>query len=218
MILWVADLASKAIGKENVYIATEDLRICKVVEEAGFQCVMTGDALTGTDRIAEVAESVEADVYLNVQGDEPVLNPSDIIRVRDAKIDHPDEIINAYTSLSSNENPTNVNIPKVVVNESGYMLYMSRAKIPGFKSQDNEPNEYLKQVCIYGFSRDELLEYKKFGRKSALEISEDIEILRFLEFKKRIRMIRTDSHSLAVDVPEDVANVETVLRRREQSS
>src|SRR5690606_27506517 len=76
MILWVAELSAKAVGLENVYIATEDNRIAEVVVAAGFQAVMTsGRALTGTDRLAEAAEQIEADIFINVQGDEPLVNP-----------------------------------------------------------------------------------------------------------------------------------------------
>src|SRR5690554_857877 len=73
MILWVAELSAEAVGSKNVYVATEDERIASVVKAAGFQAVMTSDsALTGTDRLAEAAEQIEADIYINVQGDEPL--------------------------------------------------------------------------------------------------------------------------------------------------
>src|SRR5690554_4540327 len=95
MILWVAELSAKAVGQENVYVATEDQRIVDVVEQAGFQAVMTtDDALTGTDRLAQAAEKVQADIYINVQGDEPLVDPADILKVRDAKIAFMDDILN----------------------------------------------------------------------------------------------------------------------------
>ncbi|NGO91082.1 MAG: NTP transferase domain-containing protein, partial [Halomonas sp.] len=76
MVLWVAELSARAVGAENVYVATEDQRIANVVEEAGFQAVMTtDDALTGTDRLAQAAAQVTADIYINVQGDEPLVDP-----------------------------------------------------------------------------------------------------------------------------------------------
>ncbi len=214
MILWVAELSSKALGKENVYIATEDDQIAQLVEQEGYQVVMTSDkALTGTDRLAEAAQKVDADIYINVQGDEPVLNPSDIIKIRDKKIDNMDSVINGYCKISENEDPSSVNIPKVIFNEQEKMLYMSRVALPGFKDDNNAPPSYYKQVCIYAFTKKELQRFKDFSRKSILEQSEEIEILRFLELNTDIIMVETEGQSLAVDVPEDIAPVEAALKK-----
>jgi 3-deoxy-manno-octulosonate cytidylyltransferase (CMP-KDO synthetase) len=90
---------------------------------------------------------------------------------------------------------------------------MSRCALPGFKDAKNAPERYKKQVCIYAFTRDELLAFRNFGRKSELEFSEDIEILRFLELNIPIFMVETAGGSLAVDVPEDIAPVENALKR-----
>lgn len=219
MILWVAELSARAVGAQNTYIATEDERIVKVVEEAGFQAVMTSaTALTGTDRLAEAAAQIDADVYINVQGDEPLANPEDILRVRDTKLAVPDMVINGYCWLAESEDPHNVNIPKVITNEREELVYMSRNALPGYKDKSNAPGNYKKQVCIYAFSKQELLEFKAFGRKSKLELAEDIEILRFLEFGKKILMLETHPGSLAVDVPEDVAGVEEALAIRKAAN
>lgn len=215
MILWVAELSAEAVGAKNVYIATEDTRIASVVEAAGFQAVMTSDsALTGTDRLAEAAEQIDADIYINVQGDEPLAAPVDILKVRDEKLQHPNEIINGFSWISNKEDPHSVNIPKVITNEKNQLVYMSRTALPGFKDMKNAPESYKKQVCIYAFNKDELVAFRNFGRKSELEHSEDIEILRFLELDKKIRMIETQPGSLAVDVPSDVALVEDALRTK----
>jgi 3-deoxy-manno-octulosonate cytidylyltransferase (CMP-KDO synthetase) len=213
MILRVAELSANAVGAENVYIATEDRRIADVVEEAGFQAVMTSDdALTGTDRLAQAAEQIDTDIVINVQGDETLVDPADILKIRDAKLIHMADIINGYSWVGKNEDPHSVNIPKVITNESDELVYMSRVALPGFKDTQCAPRRYKKQVCIYAFTRDELAAFRGFGRKSELEYSEDIEILRFLELGKTIRMVETQPGSLAVDVPEDVAKVEVALR------
>ena len=218
MILWVAELSAEAMGKESVFIATEDERIARVVEEAGFRSVMTSeDALTGTDRLAEAAAQIEADIYLNVQGDEPLLNPTDIRKILSIKHQYPNDIINGYCKVGSNEDPHSINIPKVIFTEDGQMVYMSRQPIPGYKDSKNAPGVYYKQVCIYAFSHDDLLRYGAYGRKSVLELSEDIEILRFLEWGATIRMIETSSGSLAVDVPDDVPVVEAALKKHSYS-
>ena len=215
MIIWVAELSAEAVGCENVYIATEDKRIAEIVDKAGFQAIMTSDkALTGTDRLAEAAEQIDADIYINVQGDEPLAKPIDIIKIRNEKIKNINNIINGFSWISKNEDPNNVNIPKVITNESDELIYMSRVALPGYKSISNAPTAYKKQVCIYAFTKQELKDFHDFGRKSQLEESEDIEILRFLELNKTIKMIETNPGSLAVDVPEDVPLVEAALKSR----
>lgn len=214
MILWAAELSAQAVGQENVYVATEDTRILEVVESAGFQGVMTSDkALTGTDRLAEATEKIDADIYINVQGDEPLVNPVDIVKIRDKKIEQMDSIINGYCWVSGQENPESINIPKVITNEANKLVYMSRRALPGFKDAKNAPTRYKKQVCIYAFTKDELHAFKQFGRKSQLEHSEDIEILRYLELDKSILMVETKGGSLAVDIPDDIAPVEAALKR-----
>lgn len=213
MVLWVAELSARAVGSEHVYVATDDQRIADVVEGAGFAALITGsDAATGTDRLAEAAHMVDYDIYVNVQGDEPLVQPEDIRRCIEVKRENPELVVNGFTWLARDEDPTNVNIPKVVTTEDGRMVYMSRVPVPGYKEKKNAPVNYIKQVCIYGFTRGELAAYQRFGRKSALEQSEDIEILRFLELGYEVRMFETAPGSHAVDAPEDVKAVEEMLK------
>ena len=212
MIIWVAELSAQALNKESVYIATEDCRIAKVVEDYGFRVIMTsGDALTGTDRVAEVAEKVNADIYLNVQGDEPLVAPADIIKVLSKKKNNIDCIVNGYAVLDRNENPLNVNIPKVITTEDDRMVYMSRQPLPATKLDEDRPLNYKKQVCIYAFTKAELMAFRGYGRKSYLEAYEDIEILRFLELGKTTIMVETGGGSVAVDIKEDVKKAEVAL-------
>jgi 3-deoxy-manno-octulosonate cytidylyltransferase (CMP-KDO synthetase) len=214
MIQWVSELSSKAVGIENVYIATDDDRIAQAVTLLGYQVVITSEqCLTGTDRLAEVAKKIEADIYVNVQGDEPLVDPQDILKVIGAKKSYPDEVINGYAVLGSDEDPRNLNIPKVIFTEDKRLVYMSRQALPGFKEQKNAPAKYFKQVCIYAFNRQQLLEYGQYGKKSTLEKSEDIEIIRFLEWGQNIRMVETRPGSLAVDSPEDVQKVEREIKK-----
>jgi len=218
MILWVAELCAEALPAEFVYIATEDIQIKKVVEKAGFNVVMTSNkCLTGTDRIAEVATKIDSDIYVNVQGDEPLINPADILTIIKTKKMYPNEVINGYSKIDDNEEPESVNIPKVVFNENHQMVYMSRNLLPGAKTKDCIPPNYYKQVCIYAFNKQELIDYAEFGRKSTLESYEDIEILRFLDIGANIRVVETKNVSLAVDVPNDVIKVEEEILRRKKS-
>lgn len=214
MILWVAELSSRAVGSENVYIATDDPRIAQVVEADGYTAIITSeDAKTGTDRLAEAAQHIDADIYINVQGDEPIIDPTDILKVLDKKTENPEAIINAYCWVSPDEDPESVNIPKVITTEDNKLVYMSRQALPGFKDEACAPKRYKKQVCIYAFNKEQLLAFSSFGRKSNLEACEDIEILRFLELDMLIIMIESSGGSLAVDVPEDVAPVEAAIKK-----
>jgi len=215
MVLWVAELSARAVGQVHVHVATEDDRIAKVVRKAGFSALMTSPcAPTGTDRLAEAANMVDYDIYVNVQGDEPLVEPDDIRRCIELKAECPEMIVNGFAPIGQDDDPHSVNIPKVITNEAGVMIYMSRSLLPGFKEAKNAPDTYSKQVCIYGFTREDLCAFAAFGRKSALEQSEDIEILRFLELDRRILMYECDAGSLAVDSPQDVPKVEAALRMR----
>ena len=215
MIIWVAELSTKAVGKENVYIATDDDQIQKTVIQMGYKVVMTSkNCLTGTDRLAEVANKIEADIYVNVQGDEPLVDPKDIQKVIDLKKKYPNEVINGYTMMEKDEDPKSLSKPKIIFTEDKRMVYISRQPLPGFKDQKYNSKVYYKQVCIYAFNREELLTFGSFGRKSKLEESEDIEIIRFLEWGKTIRLIETQSGSLAVDEPKDVEKVERILKNK----
>ena len=214
MIQWVAELSAKAVGKENVYVATENNKIFNTVKKIGYKVIMTSNkCLTGTDRLAEAALTIKADIYINVQGDEPLVNPKDIKKIIFAKKKYYNEIINGYTLIKQNENPKNINIPKVIFGKNKKLIYISRQPIPGFKNKKNKPEIYYKQVCIYAFNKNELRMFKNYGQKSTLERYEDIEILRFLDLGKSIRLIQTSSGSLAVDEPKDIKRVESELKK-----
>ena len=215
MIIWVAEIASQAVGKENVFIATDDYQIKRLVEKYKFKSVITNkNHLTGTDRVAEAAEKIDADIFVNLQGDEPLVEPKNINKIIHWKIKNLDKVINGFCYLSNSEDPKNINIPKVITNEENKLIYMSRSAIPGSKSKPLTQNNYKKQVCIYAFTLEELKKFRLFGRKSVLEEKEDIEILRFLEINKEILMVKLPSGSLAVDIPDDIPKVEEKLKTK----
>ena len=212
MIIWTAEACEKSVGKENVIIATEDKKIKNVCAQYGFNSILTSkDALTGTDRVAEISKKIKADIYVNVQGDEPMVSPKDISTVIKEKIKNYESVINGYAFLSDNEQATNVNIPKLVTNEKNELVYMSRQSIPGSKSGNVKNSTIKKQICIYAFSEKELIKFSEFGRKSELEKIEDIEILRFLELNIKVKMVKMTSNSYAVDVLEDVEKVKKAI-------
>jgi len=214
MIIWVCELSARAIGAENVFVATDDNRIASVVDDAGFKSIITSkSALTGTDRVAEAARDLNYEIYINVQGDEPLVSPDDISRAIHEKRLNFDKVINGYCFLGVDESPANVNIPKVVTAENGRLLYISRSPIPGSKLGTLKNEMYKKQVCIYAFNSSELEQFLAYSTKSTLEEIEDIEILRFFELNIDTLMFQCASGSLAIDCPEDVPPVEKKLKQ-----
>lgn len=213
MIIHVAEKVAAALGKSATYIATDDLRIKRIVEEGGYKAVMTSEhCLTGTDRLWDFAQQIKADIYVNIQGDEPLIAPEDILRIVEEKKHNFDYVINGMAELSENEDPSNINIPKVLTNRHDNLLYMSRLPIPGIKDLQIGKPIYWKQVCIYAFSYSDLKLFGECAEKAAYEKYEDIEILRFFDLGIPVKMVKTRVASLAVDTPEDVLNVENALR------
>ena len=209
MIQHVWERCCNAVGDNKVYIATDDQRIADTVKSFGGQVVMTSEnCLTGRDRVAEANESLNFDFVINVQGDEPLIDPVHINKVVTAYIEK-EQIINAMCKVKDESDFRSLTIPKVVFNEENELLYMSRAGIP-FTKFGNFKFAY-KQVCIYAFSREHLSFFKTRKQKSNLESVEDIEILRFLEAGYTIQMVEVESGSIAVDVPEDVERVALIL-------
>jgi 3-deoxy-manno-octulosonate cytidylyltransferase (CMP-KDO synthetase) len=203
----------KAVPAELVLVATDDPRIEDHCREAGINVVMTPQTcLTGTDRVAHVARKIDADIYINVQGDEPVIDPADILKAVDAAKRYPGEIINGMCAITEQEEFRQPSIPKLVARPDGRLLYMSRAPIPTTK--DLAFVTAWRQICIYGFPKKALLAFADYGRKGVLEALEDVEILRFLEMGYDVRMVEMSDSSIAVDRPEDVARAEQAIRER----
>ena len=213
LVLRVADICVKTIGKKNVYIATDSLKIKKKVEDANYNVRMTSSkCLTGTDRVAEASKRLNAKIFINVQGDEPLVNPKDIKKVIEAKKQFPNHVVCGYDKIHPLQDPKSLNLPKVVVNSNKELIYISRSLIPGSK-KTIENKKYYKQVCIYAFNKRELKKFYSFKRKSEIEKMEDIEILRFFDLGIKIKMIKLNSNSIAVDEIKDVKKAEKVLKK-----
>lgn len=210
MLLRVWERCCEAIDSGDVYVATDDERIMLHCNKLGMQVVSTStECLTGTDRIYEASKSIDADIYINVQGDEPLIDPIDIQKVISHSMKNPRHIINAMCPIETEEDFRSSTIPKVVARPDGRLLYMSRAAIPTNKKLNFVSAK--KQVCIYAFPAECLHEFSKFSQKTPLEEIEDIEILRFMELGFEVNMIEVSKASVAVDVPSDVTRVEAIL-------
>jgi 3-deoxy-manno-octulosonate cytidylyltransferase (CMP-KDO synthetase) len=211
LILWVLEVCLKAVSKKFITVATDDKRIFNFVKFKKFNVLMTPkNCLTGTDRIAFASKKINAEIYINVQGDEPLINPADIKLIINVKKKFPSYVICGCVKLKKNEKKKNLNIPKVIFNEKNELIYISRNLIPGSKNENLEIDFY-KQVCIYAFNKDELNQFFRFSRKSKLESIEDIEILRFFEINKKIKMIEFKNQSLAVDTKQDIRKIEKFI-------
>jgi len=128
MILRVADICSDVVDKKNLFIATDNYKILATVRKAKYKAIMTSSkCLTGTDRVAEVSRKINSRIYVNVQGDEPTINPNDIIKIIKKKIKYPNHVICGYTKITSFEEAFSKNVPKVVFNKEEELVYISRS-------------------------------------------------------------------------------------------
>jgi len=215
MIQWVCELSAKAAGEENVYVATDSEEIASVVRALGYKSVMTSaECLTGTDRVAEAMRRISLPMAINVQGDEPLLDPELIKTVAARLLVSNGAVINAASKVTNRQEMSSSSLPKMVLSKSGRLLYASRALIPGAKDSNDLLSQAVhKQVCVYGFHLESLRDFGPQARKSPLEQFEDIEILRFIEADIPVEILVSESLSVAVDFPEDIAKVESILTR-----
>lgn len=201
---------TELIDREQVFVATDHEEIGMVAEAFGANVIYTSDTCpTGTDRVAEAAENLDVDFIVNVQGDEPLLDPQSILTVVEAFRNGGGRVVNAVCPIESEDEYFSKSVPKVVTDLSNKLLYMSRGPVPSNKS--GEFVTARKQICIYAFTKDQLGFFKSRDGKSPLEEVEDIEILRFLENGIEVQMVDVSGGSVAVDHPEDVAIVERIL-------
>lgn len=227
MIQWVVEQAGQASSVSEVIVATDDERIAKVVQEFGGLAVMTSpEHLSGTDRVAEVAESKDCDIVLNVQGDEPLI-PSENIDLIVAPLvgDDTVKVSTLMMRIHSVKDLANPDICKVVVDHNGNALYFSRAPIPfdrdgwtkelkegeGVWPRDMAVNAY-KHIGLYAYRKSFLMEFSSL-KVSHLEKLEKLEQLRILENGIPIRVIETDKDSIGVDREEDLSEIEKVLNK-----
>ena len=207
MIRHVYDQCLKAVPEDSIYVATEDKRIADHCEKNNIQFIMTSDqCLTGTDRLCEVSKLIEADYYINIQGDEPLFNPIDIQSLIQElnKQKNLYDVYCGYCSIDSEETFFSLNMPKVIFNKRKELIYMSRAPIPSNKK--NEFKKGFRQVCGYAFSKKSL-EIFDIKSKTYFESIEDIELLRFIELGVKVKMLEMSKKSIPVDVKEDIEKV-----------
>jgi 3-deoxy-manno-octulosonate cytidylyltransferase (CMP-KDO synthetase) len=215
MIQRVFERAKLAQCVNQVIVATDDERIVKAVEAFGGEARMTrSDHRTGTERVAEVAAHVEGDVFVNVQGDEPLLDPAAVdAAVTSLLEDPPASIATVATPIKMPADIMDPNVVKTVLDFEGNAIYFSRAPIPWVRDTGSKVlARHLKHLGLYVFDRESLLEYPTLP-PGELERIEQLEQLRWLENGWKIRVAEVEHDAVSVDVPEDVARVEKLLQK-----
>jgi len=212
MIIRTYNQCKKVVPESKILVATDDQRIKKVCQDVKINTVMTSKrCLTGTDRVAEVAKKLKADFYLNIQGDEPICNPTDIKKLLIAAKNNPKKIINGYTEIKDKKLFYSGHIPKLVFRKDGRLLYQSRAPIPTTK--DKKFVKSWRQVCIYSLPYKPLIKFSSVKNKTPLEALEDCELLRFLELGYEIKMIKMSDKSVSVDTKESLKEVRKIIKK-----
>lgn len=215
MIERVYDQAKQSRFAARVIVATDDQRIESKVKEFGGEALMTpSDIASGSERVAWIANKIEADIFVNIQGDEPLIPPETIDRTIEPMITNSHIDIGTAACRFTNENDAfSPDIVKVVRTFSGRALYFSRSPIPFQREAPASPVPHLKHVGIYAFRKSALEQFASLTI-SPLEESEKLEQLRALENDMYVHVALVGSDSIAIDTPEDVARVIDALKKK----
>lgn len=215
MIEHVYTRVAQARGLDRVVVLTDDERIARAVEAFGGECEMTpADCASGTDRIAWAARQWSAaavSAIINIQGDEPLIDPEEISRIAEHLAANPGDPVVTLATPAAPEEMANPNAVKVVLARDGSALYFSRSAIPYPRGEGGAVP--LKHVGIYGYQRDALLRLAGLA-PTPLERGESLEQLRALENGIPIRVLIVDRASIGVDTAEDLERVEQILTER----
>ena len=216
MIQWVVERVKQAERLDAVMVATDDERIAECVNGLaidGVRVAMTrSDHPSGTDRSAEAVQSLEADAVINVQGDEPLIDPALIDELAGVIASGKWDMATAATPIEDEDQIANPSVVKALFNRHGQALYFSRSTIPHIREPDGPPTPgiYWRHIGIYAYRRDYLLKLVA-EPPCALEMLEKLEQLRALDMGCRMKVIKTEDFGIGVDTPEDVAKAEALL-------
>ncbi len=202
---------------DSVVVATDDERILRAVEKFGGKAIMTSaDLASGTDRVAQVAQSIDGEVFVNVQGDEPLMEPEMMSQAVRLVLDNPGvSVATLAKQIHTSEELLNPGTVKVVVDRKGFALYFSRSPIPFVRGEANQErwpvqHDFYKHIGIYVFRKEFLGVYTTLG-ESTLETAERLEQLRILENGYPIKVGITQFDSIPVDTPDDAERVRKIL-------
>jgi 3-deoxy-manno-octulosonate cytidylyltransferase (CMP-KDO synthetase) len=216
MVWWVYNEAKKVAEYDEIIVATESEVMIKACEDLGIKFMLTSDNHpTGTDRVAEIAQKISADIYIIVMGDEPLITAEDQkALIRALSLAPEADAIMLVERFKSPVDVVNASTIKLAINDSGYLIFMSRAAIPYPK--EALEYDYYKNIGCYAL-RKETLDFYLSKTPSNIERAEGIELLRLLENHKKIYTVIIDSDSMAVDTPKDLERVKELIRKKEVS-
>ena len=207
----VWEACSSAVVSTKILIATDSKKIQRFCIKKKMNVIMTSkNCLTGTDRIIEASLKINSQIFINVQGDEPLLDPLELQKFIKTAIKSPNQIFIAK-SKTNKQGYFNRNLPKIITDISDNLLYISRSSIPSNKNSKFQ--KAFGQVNIYSYPK-KILKNKIKNKKTFYEKIEDIEILRFLESGHKIKVINMKKSTQPVDVKEDVIKVENLILKQ----
>lgn len=211
MIQWVYEKAAKSKSLDRVIVATDDVRIMRAVWSFGGEAMLTSKRCkTGTDRVAEVTRRMAADVVVNIQGDEPLIESRTIDATVQPMLKDKRLLMSTAAAPIGEQESRSPNLVKVIVDQQDNAMYFSRAPIPFYRNGGRQ--KYHQHFGIYAYRRDFLLRFAKW-KQTALEIAESLEQLRALERGIRIRVVFVDQISVGVDTREDLEKVQRLVRK-----
>jgi 3-deoxy-manno-octulosonate cytidylyltransferase (CMP-KDO synthetase) len=213
LIAWVVERARQAAGLDEVLVATDDARIREAVARLGVRAVMTrSDHPSGTDRVAEAVRGIDAGVVVNIQGDEPLVDPALITRLAAGVREPGWDMATAAAPIRPDEDRQAPQVVKVVWDASGRALYFSRSVIPFVRDRAPAGLRHWRHIGLYAYRR-ECLQRVVAAPPCLLEQAEQLEQLRALDLGARIRVVTTEDAGVGVDTPDDVRRAEEALRR-----
>lgn len=212
MIWWVYNNAINTPELDEVYVATESEIIINECNKWGINAILTADThLTGTDRVGEVASKINADIYVVLMGDEPLIKSDEISKV--IKEMKKDRSISACMLATKFKNPVdvvNTTTIKLAINKENNLLFMSRSPIPFPKESLNF--EYYKNMGLYAYTSD-VLKFFVETEAGPIESAEGLEMLRLIENRKRVKIVKVNSNSMSVDTPKDLDRIRKILSK-----
>lgn len=211
MIQWVYERVSSVPEIEEVYVATDDQRIFDAIESFGGKAIMTGECVCGSDRVYQACRYLDADIILNIQGDEPMIKTEMIRDLISAFNDPEVKMATLKKEITSESDINNPNIAKLITDENSNAIYFSRSTIP-YNRDGRDDIKYYKHIGVYGYTKDFLKTFVSLPQ-SSLENAEQLEQLRAIENGYKIRVIETQHQSIGVDLPEHIAIVEEEMKR-----
>lgn len=205
---------------DQVVVVTDSDEIEAAIREQGGEVFRSREEHpTGSDRMAEAAAHYQADVIVNVQGDEPFINTDNLSALVDVFRTDPEgriDLASLRTRLTEASEIRNPNVVKVICDQEGHALYFSRAPIP-FPRDTEAGASYYRHIGVYAFRRQALLDFRKLDI-APLEAAEKIEAIRFLEYGRKIKMIETSSSGVGIDTPEDLERAQELWKQTTQAS